>query len=122
MLRCDQRQNLGEQRRQQSMSVGVAAGGIALGWALFCAQFGLMPRLGWLVVLPAAVCIYFLISGSLGICIFHSLRGDRGTDYGREAVLDRTTREQLRLRAIVAVSASLALAVAFAAVLVTGSH
>jgi hypothetical protein len=118
MRGCHQQQNLGERARAKSISVGVLLAGVALGWALLSAELGLARQLGWLVALPVAGSAYLLISGSLGICAFHSIRGDRGADHGNEAVLDPDRRAQLRLRALFAVSASLVIAFAFAAALV----
>jgi hypothetical protein len=120
MLGCHQQQNLGERARAKAISVGVMLGGLALGWALLSAELGLTRRLGWLVAVPVAGSAYALISGSLGICIFQSIKGSRGADHGNEAVLDPEQRAQLRLRALFAVSASLVIALGFAAALVAG--
>jgi hypothetical protein len=46
------------------------------------------------------------------------MKGLRGADHGSEAVLDPEDRAHLRLRALMAVSASLVIAVAFAAAFV----
>ena len=121
MLGCHQQQNLGERARAKSISLGVMLGGLALGWALLSTELGVPKQLGWLVALPVAFSAYLLISGSLGICAFHSIKGDRGADHGDEAVLDPETRAQLRMRALFAVSASLVIAFGFAAALVAGS-
>jgi hypothetical protein len=118
MLGCHQQQNLGERARAKSTSLGVVLAGVALGWALLSAELGVPRQLGWLVALPVAGSAYLLISGSLGICAYHSIRGDRGADHGDEAVLDPERRAQLRLRALLAVSASLVIAFGFAAALV----
>jgi hypothetical protein len=121
MLGCHQQQNLGERARGRAISLGVAIGGVALAWALLSAELGLTQQLGWLVAVPAAVSAYLLISGSLGICAYHGLKGFRGNDHGSEAVLDRANRNQLRLRALLAVSASLLIATGVAAALVSTS-
>ena len=121
MLGCHQQQNLGGRARGKAVSLGVMLGGLALGWALLSAELGVTRRLGWLVALPVAASAYLLISGTLGICAYHSVKGYRGADHGDEAVLDPETRAQLRLRALFAVSASLVIALGFAAALVAGS-
>jgi hypothetical protein len=119
MLGCQQQQNLGERARGKAVSMGVLIGGLALGWALLSVELGVAHRLGWLIALPVAASAYLLISGTLGICVYNSLRGHRGADHGDEAVLDPESRAQLRSRALIAVSASLliscALTVAFVA-------
>lgn len=96
-------------------------GGLALGWALLSSELGVTRQLGWLVALPAALSAYLLISGSLGICIYSSMKGSRVADHGSEAVLDPQNRAQLRTRALLAVSASLVIACGFAAALVASS-
>lgn len=121
MLGCHQQQNLGERARSKSVSLGVLLGGLALGWALLSSELGVTKRLGWLVALPVAASAYLLISGTLGICVYNSVRGSRGADHGAEAILDPERRAQLRLRALFAVSASLVIALGFAAALVAGS-
>jgi hypothetical protein len=121
MLGCHQQQNLGERGRGRAIRLGVVFGGLALGWALLSAELGLARQLGWLVALPAAVSAYLLISGSLGICAYHGVKGFRGNDHGSEAVLDRDNRTQLRLRSLLAVSASLLIATGIAAALVSSS-
>lgn len=93
-------------------------GGVALGWALLSSELGVSRELGWLVALPVAMSAYLLISGSLGICVYYGLKGHRAADHGPEAVLDPADRAHLRLRALLAVSASLAIAGIFAAALV----
>jgi len=121
MLGCHQQQNLGEQARSRSMRAGVLMGGVALGWALLSSELGLTHRLGWFVALPAALSAYLLISGSLGICAYYGMKGAQGTDHGNETVLDPQRRAHLRLRALLAVSASLVIAVGFAAALVAST-
>lgn len=121
MFGCDQQRNLGQRARGKAVSLGVLMGGLALGWALLSSELGVTRQLGWLVALPAALSAYLLISGSLGICIYSSMKGHRVADHGSEAVLDPQNRAQLRLRALLAVSASLVIAVAFAALLVASS-
>jgi hypothetical protein len=119
MLGCHQQQNLGQRARAKAMQLGVLMAGLALGWALLSTELGLAKKLGWLVAVPAAASAYLLISGSLGICIYNGIRGNRDADHGSEAVLDPERRANLRLRALVAVSASLVIAGGFAAALVT---
>ena len=117
MVGCHQQQNLGERARGKSISFGVLMGGVALGWALLSSELGVTRHLGWLIALPAFVSAYLLISGSLGICVFNSMKGSQGADHGTEAVLDPERRSSLRLRALLAVSASLLIASGFAAAL-----
>ena len=88
---------------------------------LFRSELGVTKRLGWLVAIPVALSAYLLISGTLGVCVFNSVSGHRRADYGSEAVLDPERRAQLRLRALLAVSASLLIAGGFALALVAGS-
>jgi hypothetical protein len=118
MLGCHQQQNLGERARTKSVSLGVLIAGVALGWALLSSELGVTRQLGWLIALPVAASAYLLISGTFGICVYNGLKGFRGVDHGSEAVLDRADREHLRLRALLAVSASLVIAGGFAAALV----
>jgi hypothetical protein len=122
MLGCHQQQNLGERARGRAVRLGVIMGGVALAWALLASELGLTKKLGWLVALPAALSAYLLISGSLGICVYYGLKGARGADHGNEAVLDPERRAHLRLRALLAVSASLVIAVGFAAAVVVAAN
>ncbi len=122
MLGCHQQQNLGERARGRAVRLGVLMGGLALGWALLASELGLTKKLGWLVALPAAASAYLLISGSLGICVYYGLKGARGADHGSETVLDPERRAHLRLRALLAVSASLVIAGGFAAAVVVGAN
>jgi|SRR6185369_11136016 len=119
MLGCHQQQNLGQRARGKAISLGVVMAGLALGWALLSTELGVAKPLGWLVALPVAASAYLLISGSLGICIYNGIKGNRDADYGSETVLDSEQRANLRLRALVAVSVSLVIAGGFAAALVT---
>jgi hypothetical protein len=118
MLGCHQQQNLGERARGKSVSLGVLIAGVALGWALLSAELGVTRQLGWLIALPVAASAYLLISGTFGICVYNGMKGYRGADHGSEAVLDPADRAHLRLRALLAVSASLVIAGGFAAALV----
>lgn len=122
MLGCHQQQNLGERARGRSVRLGVIMGGVALAWALVAPELGLAQKLGWLVALPAALSAYLLISGSLGICVYYGLKGARGADHGNEAVLDPERRAHLRLRSLLAVSASVVIAVGFAAAVVVAAN
>jgi hypothetical protein len=92
--------------------------GTALAGFFLAAQFGLVQRLGWLVAVPLALASYMVISGAFGICIFHGLTGKRQADHGREAVLDSGNRAKMRNRALLAVTASIAIGCAFAAAFV----
>ena len=81
-------------------------------------QYGLVEKVGWLVAVPLAAASYLVISGAFGICIVHGLKGDRQADHGREAVLDSANRARMRNRALLAVSASIAIGCGFAAAFV----
>ena len=118
MFGCDQQQNLGQRARGKAVSLGVIMGGLALGWALLSSELGVTRQLGWLVALPAALSAYLLISGPMGICVYNSVKGHRFADHGSETVLDPQDRAHLRMRALVAVSASLVIACVFAVALV----
>lgn len=118
MLGCHQQRNLGERASGKAVRLGVLIGGLALGWALLSSELGVTKQLGWLVALPVALSAYLVISGSLGICIFHGMTGQRLEDHGSEDVLDPQSRAHLRLRALLAVSASLLIAGGFAVALV----
>lgn len=89
--------------------------GIALAGFFVAGQFGLVQKLGWLVAVPFSLVSYMVISGAFGICIFHGLTGNRRADHGREAVLDSVNRTKMRNRALLAVSASIAIGCGFAA-------
>ncbi len=93
--------------------------GVALAGFFLAAQFGLVRQVGWLVAVPLALASYMVISGAFGICIVHGLKGDRRADHGREAVLDAKNRAQMRNRALIAVSASIAIGCGFAAAFVS---
>ena len=121
MLGCHQQRNLGERARGRAVRLGVLMAGLALGWALLSTEMGVAKQLGWLIFVPAALSAYLIISGTFGICVYYGLKGHRGADHGSEAVLDSESRHQLRLRALLAVSASLVIALGFAAALVVGS-
>lgn len=74
------------------------------------------PRhLVWFLALPLVAASYMVISGVLGICVFHGLKGDRRADYGREVVLDPQSRARMRNRALLAVSASILIGCGFVA-------
>lgn len=121
MVGCHQQQNLGERARSRTVRSGVFMAGVALGWLLLASELGLSKQLGWLVIVPATLSAYLVISGSLGICIYYGLKGSRGEDHGSEAVLDPERRAQLRLRALLAVCASLLIAGSFAAAVFVAS-
>ena len=72
-------------------------------------------------IASTALSAYLLISGTLGICVYNSLKGHRFADHGTEAVLDPQDRAHLRVRALLAVSASLVIAGAFAVAVVANS-
>lgn len=117
VLACDQR-NLGGRASNRSLRGGVLMAGVAVGSLYLARQLGLVGQLGWLVALPLALATYMVISGAFGICIVQGLRGDRRTDHGREAVLDSVNRSRMRNRALLAVTASVAIGCIFAAAFV----
>jgi hypothetical protein len=77
--------------------------------------------LGWILALPVVAASYMVISGIFGICIVNGLRGARMADHGSEAVLNPESRARMRNRALLAVSASVAIGCAFAAAFATHS-
>jgi len=113
MLACHQR-NLGSRASNQALRGGVLLAGLALGVFLAVNQFGWSRHLGWVLALPVVAASYMVISGIFGICIFHGLMGDRRADHGREVVLDRSSRANMRNRALLAVSASIVIGCVFA--------
>jgi hypothetical protein len=119
MLGCHQQQNLGERARAKAIRAGVMFSGVALGFALLATELGLTRKVGWLIALPVAISAYLLISGAAGICIYNSVKGSRLVDHGDEQVLDADVRSRLRMRALYAVSASLAIACGFAVAFVS---
>jgi hypothetical protein len=121
MLGCHQQQNLGERARSRAVRGGVMMAGLALGFALLSSELGVSKKLGWLIAVPVSLSAYLLISGTLGICVYHGMKGYRGADHGNEAVLDPADRAHLRLRALAAVSVSLLIAIGCAAAFVTTS-
>jgi hypothetical protein len=96
------------------LRAGVICAGVAIVSALLVFELDASKSLGWFLALPVALSVYGLVSGTLGICGYHALRGLRRADHGAEAVLDRETRTRMRRRALVAVSASLCVGFAFA--------
>jgi len=72
-------------------------------------------QLGWFMAVPLVAASYMVISGIYGICIVHALKGNRRADYGYEAVLDPATRQKMRNRAVLAVSASIIIGCSFTA-------
>ncbi|MEP7049849.1 MAG: hypothetical protein ABJB12_05825 [Pseudomonadota bacterium] len=114
MLACNQR-NLGGRASNQALRGGVLMAGLALVGFFVAGQFGLVQKLGWLVAVPLAAASYLVISGAFGICIVHGLKGNRRADHGREAVLDAVNRTKMRNRALLAVTASIAIGCGFAA-------
>jgi hypothetical protein len=119
-MACSQ-QNLGERARSRALRLGVLFGGLALGWWLLGAELQLARPLGWLIAIPVAISAYLVISGTFGICAYYGLKGHRGADHGDEAILDRESRAQMRGRALMAISASVLIACAFAAAFVASS-
>ena len=120
MFACQQR-NLGARASNTALRGGVLMAGIALGAFLLVNQFGWSSHLGWILALPVVAASYMVISGIFGICIVNGLRGARMADHGTEAVLNPESRARMRNRALLAVSASLAIGCAFAAAFATHS-
>lgn len=110
--------NLGDKGRAAALRQGVFLAGVALFMALALYELKLVPAFGWLLVLPVAASVYSVISGTCGICAFHGMKGERGTDHGTEVVLDGESRSRVLKRALLAVSASLVAGGAIAAVFV----
>jgi hypothetical protein len=117
MFACTQR-NLGERARGLALRGGVFFAGMTLVTALVAYELHATRLVGWFLALPIALSVYGLISGTLGICVYHGMRGERGTDHGAEAVLDQESRARMRVRALIAVSVSLVVGFAFAAAFV----
>jgi hypothetical protein len=117
MYACTQR-NLGHRARGLVLRVGVFFAGVALVIALLAFELHAVESLGWFLALPIALSAYGLISGTLGICAYHGMKGARRTDHGAEAVLDHESRARMRVRAVIAVSVSLVVGFAFAAAFV----
>ena len=117
VLACNQR-NLGTRASSQALRGGVLMAGLALAGFFLAGQYGLVQKVGWLVAIPLAAASYMVISGAFGICIVNGLKGDRRADHGREAVLDSADRTQMRNRALLAVTASIAIGCGFAAAFV----
>ncbi len=90
----------------QALRGGVMLAGIALVAFLLVNQLGGARQLGWLVALPLVASSYMVISGIFGICIVHSLKGNRQADHGPEYVSDPVSRVRMRTRALLVVSAS----------------
>jgi hypothetical protein len=117
MFACTQR-NLGDRARATALRAGVIFAGVALVTALLTYELHAARSLGWFLALPIALSTYGLISGTLGICAYHGMKGARRADHGAEAVLDQESRMRMRVRALAAVSASLLVGLASAAVFV----
>jgi hypothetical protein len=96
----------------------VLLAGISLAAFSLSSQLGMLHQVGWVIALPIAGAAYMLISGALGICIYNGMKGSRAADHGHEAVLDPQNRAQMRNRALLAVSASIAIGFGFAAAFV----
>ncbi len=114
MLECRQR-NLGGRASNQALRFGVFLAGVALAAFSLLNELGRLRQLGWLMAVPVAGAAYLLISGALGICVFNGMQGKRHDDHGREAIWDPQHRAQMRNLALIAVSASIAIGVGFAA-------
>jgi hypothetical protein len=119
MYACCSRTNLGPRARNSALRAGVAFGGFALLFALVVLEIHAPAELGWLLVVPVAASVYSVLSGTFGICVYHGLKGNRGTDHGSEVVLDEASKSRLLLRAALAVSVSLATGCVLAAVFVS---
>lgn len=121
MLACHQR-NLGSRASNHALRFGVKLAALAMAGFLAINQLGWSHQhrqVAWLLALPLVVSSYLVISGLFGICIFHGMKGDRQADHGREVVLDPESRSRMRLRALMAVSASIVIGCGFAAAFVS---
>jgi hypothetical protein len=110
--------NLGDRGRRVALQGGVFFAGVSLLTALVVFEFQAARPLGWILALPIALSVYGLVSGSLGLCVYHGMKGVRRADHGAEVVLDHESRARMRMRALVALSASLLAGFAFAAAFV----
>lgn len=115
-----EQQNLGDKACRRSTQAGVLAAGITLLGVLLFAEAAVAQRYGWLIAIPVTISSYFLLTGSSGVCAYHSLLGRRATDYGPEAILDGDKVRRMRLRSLFAIGVSACLGFVVAALFVTG--
>jgi hypothetical protein len=118
MIRREQ-QSLGARARQRSVQAGVCMAGCALALGFVLHHQGAVGRLGWFIGVPVTLSAYFLITGSLGLCVYHATVGRRATDHGEEAMLDPAAIGRLRRLSLLALGVSVAIGVLFATCFVT---
>lgn len=112
---------MGNRACRRSTQVGVIAAGLSLVIALLFADSGSAQRYGWLMAFPVALSSYFLLTGSSGVCAYHSMVGRRVADHGPEAILDGEKLRRMRLRSLFAVGVSACLGCLVAALFVVGA-
>jgi hypothetical protein len=116
-----EQQNMGDRACRRSTQIGVVAAGLSLLIALLCADVPGAQRFGWLMALPVAFSSYFLLTGSSGVCAYHSMVGRRVADHGPEAILDGEKLRRMRLRSLLAVGVSACLGALVAALFVVSA-
>lgn len=116
-----EQQNLGDRACHRATQVGVVAAGLSLLIALLCADGGSAQRYGWLMAIPVAISSYFLLTGSSGVCAYHSMIGRRAADHGQEAILDGEKLRRMRLRSLLLVGVSACLGCLVAALFVVSA-
>jgi hypothetical protein len=115
-----EQQNIGNRACRRSMQLGVLAAGLSLLTVFLCVDVGNAQRYGWLVALPVSLSSYLLLTGTQGVCAYHSALGRRGTDHGPEAILDGEKLRRMRMRSLFAVGVSACLGCLVAALFVVG--
>jgi hypothetical protein len=113
-------QNLGDKACRRSTQVGVLAAGLSILVVLLFADAPIAQRYGWLMAIPVAISSYFLLTGSSGVCAYHSMLGRRAADHGPEAILDGEKVRRMRLRSLFAIGVSACLGCVVAALFVAG--
>jgi hypothetical protein len=112
---------MGDRACRRSTQVGVLSAGLSLLIALLIAESPSVQRYGWLMALPVALSSYFLLTGSSGVCAYHSAVGRRAADHGLEAILDNEKLRRMRLRSLFVVGVSAILGCVVAALFVASA-
>jgi hypothetical protein len=102
--------NLGYRFRRNHLRIGVLWLGLSLALGFALVEWGVAPRLGFLLVAPLTVGTYSLLAGAFGVCFYSSVFGKRHADHGAEAVADPALRQQLIRRGVMLAGASCTLA------------
>lgn len=100
MGRMCQSQNLGARLRRQHVRIGVLWFAVSLVLGFVLVDRGAAGRLGWLLAVPLAMGSYCLLAGSLGVCVYSGVQGQRQADHGTEMVPDETLRRRLVRRGL----------------------